>query len=138
MANEKTDDKVLVNIGDAANKLTTFFEKNSKVIYYTVGIIAVLVIGYFGVKYLYIEPKAKEATAEMFYAQRYFEADSLNTALNGDGQHLGFIDIIDGPGSDYARCERYRRRIETRCGYYFFACGFGQIDIYAPGCGRTH
>ncbi|MDR1739506.1 MAG: tetratricopeptide repeat protein [Bacteroidales bacterium] len=98
MANEKQDGKVLVNLGEAANKLTTFFEKNSKIIYYTVGIIAVLVIGYFGVKYLYIEPKAKEASAEMFYAQRYFEADSLNVALNGDGQHLGFIDIIDQYG----------------------------------------
>jgi len=28
-------------------------------------------------------------------AQKYFEQDSLNKALNGDGQNPGFLDIID-------------------------------------------
>jgi TolA-binding protein len=31
----------------------------------------------------------------MFQAIYYFEADSLSQALNGDGNNLGFIDIID-------------------------------------------
>jgi tetratricopeptide (TPR) repeat protein len=93
---EKKD--VFINVEAVISKITQFFEKNSKVVYYIVGAIVVLVAGYFGVKYLYIEPQEKEASAEMFFAQRYFENDSLNAALNGDGQHLGFIDIIDGYG----------------------------------------
>ena len=32
-------------------------------------------------------------------AQKYFEKDSLNRALYGDGNALGFIDIIDDYGS---------------------------------------
>jgi len=35
----------------------------------------------------------------MFMAQNYFEKDSFNLALNGDGNNLGFLDIIDGFGS---------------------------------------
>ncbi|MDR0619260.1 MAG: tetratricopeptide repeat protein [Bacteroidales bacterium] len=96
----KSEEKkgVIVNVEAAVSKITLFFEKNSKIIYYIVGAIVVIVAGYFGVKYLYIEPQEKEASAEMFFAQRYFESDSLNAALNGDGQHFGFIDIIDNYG----------------------------------------
>jgi hypothetical protein len=31
----------------------------------------------------------------MFQAVYYFEADSLDKALNGDGNNLGFLEIID-------------------------------------------
>ena len=34
----------------------------------------------------------------MFMAQKYFEQDSLKKALNGDGQYLGFLSIIDEYG----------------------------------------
>ena len=35
----------------------------------------------------------------MFMAEKYFELDSFNLALNGNTEHLGFLDIID----DYKR-----------------------------------
>jgi hypothetical protein len=31
----------------------------------------------------------------MFQAVRYFESDSLNLALNGDGNNLGFLQIVE-------------------------------------------
>jgi tetratricopeptide (TPR) repeat protein len=34
----------------------------------------------------------------MFMAERYFEIDSLNLALNGDGMYPGFLEIIDDYG----------------------------------------
>ena len=34
----------------------------------------------------------------MFQAVYYFEADSLDRGLNGDGNNLGFLDIIDEYG----------------------------------------
>jgi tetratricopeptide (TPR) repeat protein len=40
----------------------------------------------------------EEAQSQMFMAERYFEKDSLNKAINGDGQFLGFKDIIDQYG----------------------------------------
>src|SRR5690606_3114897 len=35
----------------------------------------------------------QEAQNQMFQAVFYFEADSLDRALNGDGNNLGFLDI---------------------------------------------
>jgi tetratricopeptide (TPR) repeat protein len=37
----------------------------------------------------------KEAQAEMYMAELYFQKDSFNLALNGDGQYLGFLDIAN-------------------------------------------
>ena len=59
------------------------------------GAIIVIVLGYIGYKKLYLAPKEKEAQGQMFMAQKYFEMDSLNLALNGDGNYLGFLNIID-------------------------------------------
>lgn len=64
------------------------------------GIVAVLVI--FGAWYYMREQskaKANEAVEQMTYALRYFQADSLQLALNGDGQYPGFIALADEYGS---------------------------------------
>lgn len=39
--------------------------------------------------------KNADGQNEMFQAQYYFEQDSLDLALNGDGRNLGFLSIID-------------------------------------------
>lgn len=53
-----------------------------------------IVGGYFGFQY-YIGKQNVEANNEMFQAVFYFESDSLDLALNGDGNNLGFIDITE-------------------------------------------
>jgi tetratricopeptide (TPR) repeat protein len=40
-----------------------------------------------------------EAQDEMFVSVNYFEKDSFNLALSGDGQYSGFLDIIDDYGN---------------------------------------
>jgi tetratricopeptide (TPR) repeat protein len=60
-----------------------------------VGAIILVVLGYFGFKKLYIAPREKEAQSQMFMAEKYFEMDSIAKALKGDGNYLGFLDIID-------------------------------------------
>ena len=59
--------------------------------------IVLLVAGYFGFQY-YKDNQETEAQREMFQAVYYFEADSLELALNGDGNNLGFLAIIDDYG----------------------------------------
>lgn len=44
-------------------------------------------------------PMEETASAEMFQAEQYFSTDSFNLALNGDGNALGMLDIIDDYGS---------------------------------------
>lgn len=46
--------------------------------------------------------KNNDAQAEIFQAQFYFEQDSLDLALNGDGRNLGFLSIIDIYGNTEA------------------------------------
>lgn len=85
-------------IENAISKTQAFFIKKQKALIYTCAAIVLLVAGYFGVKYMYIEPQQKTASSEMFFAERYFEADSLQMALKGNGQHPGFVDIIENYG----------------------------------------
>ncbi|MEI8201791.1 MAG: tetratricopeptide repeat protein [Bacteroidota bacterium] len=85
-------------VDEALSKSEHFIEKNQKIIMIVIGAIVVIVLGYIGYKKLYIGPKEKEAQGQMFMAQKYFEMDSLNLALNGDGNYLGFLSIIDDYG----------------------------------------
>ena len=83
----------------ALSKTEQFFEDNQKTI--GLGLLAVLVIAVlvWVVKTQYFDPLKSEAQENMFNAQYYFEADSFNLALNGDGINSGFLQIIDEYGS---------------------------------------
>ena len=82
-------------VEEALTKTEHFIEKNQKIILYIVVFIVLIISGYMAFKKFYLAPREKEAQSQMFWAERYFEKDSLNLALNGDGNYLGFIDIID-------------------------------------------
>jgi tetratricopeptide (TPR) repeat protein len=100
MAKEKElqGDKNIQAVEHALSKTEQFIEKNQKVLMYVVAGIILLVGGYMAFKKFYIAPRDKDAQAQMFNAEKYFEKDSLKLALNGDGNHTGFLDIIDEYG----------------------------------------
>jgi tetratricopeptide (TPR) repeat protein len=91
-------DKSIIAVEEALSKTEKFFEKNQKLLMIIVGSIVVVVLAYLGYKKLYMEPKENEAREQIWVAQRYFELDSLDKAMNGDGNNLGFIDIVDDYG----------------------------------------
>ena len=91
---DKTEERI-VAVEEAFSKTEQFIEKNQQIILIVVGVIVVVVLGYFGFKRFYLGPKEKEAQGQMFMAEKYFEQDSLKKALNGDGQYLGFLAISD-------------------------------------------
>lgn len=93
----KTEDGI-VAVEEALSKTEKFIEQNQRILTYVIGGIIILVLGFFGVKRYYVLPKEKEAKEQMFMAERYFEEDSLDLALNGDGMYPGFLDIIDDYG----------------------------------------
>ena len=100
MAKKNTagDDR-MVAVEEALGRTEQFIENNQKIMMYVIMGIIVIVLAYFGYQRLYISPMEDNAQEEIFMAQKYFEMDSLNRALNGDGNALGFLDIID----DYGR-----------------------------------
>jgi tetratricopeptide (TPR) repeat protein len=82
-------------VEEAFSKTEHFIETNQKVILIVVGLLIVLVLGFFGFRKYYLQPRETEAQGQMFMAEKYFEMDSLAKALNGDGNYLGFLDIMD-------------------------------------------
>lgn len=72
-----------------------FIEQNQRTITIALIVIVAIVGIFMGYKRFIIAPKEKEAQSQMFAAEQYFEKDSFNLALNGDGNYLGFLDIID-------------------------------------------
>src|SRR5258706_2335720 len=58
-------------------------------------VIIVLVGGYYIYQNYFKSPKESKATEAIFKAEEYFRMDSVNLALNGDGQYMGFLKIID-------------------------------------------
>jgi tetratricopeptide (TPR) repeat protein len=105
---EKQADKNLEGIEQALTRSEQFIEDNQKVLTYVLGgLILVLLIVIAGNRY-YLKPLNEKASAEMFYAERFFEIDSFNLALNGYGTYPGFLNIIDDYGiTRSARLARY-------------------------------
>ena len=84
-----------------------WLEQNPKIVVGVAAAILIIVGGYFAFNY-YKNNQNDLAQKEMFQAVYYFEADSLNKALNGDGNNLGFLEIIDEYGvTDAANLANY-------------------------------
>ncbi len=91
---DHTEEKIHV-VEEALTNTEHFIERNQKIITIGIAVIVIVVLGFFGFKRYYLQPREKEAQSQMYMAEKYFEKDSLNKALNGDGSYPGFLTIID-------------------------------------------
>lgn len=80
---------------DVAFVMQNSFEKNSKVIIGAIVAVLVLVGGYFGYKYFVQAPGEEKAMKDLSYVQKWFEMDSVNYVLKGDGQHSSALSVIN-------------------------------------------
>ncbi len=79
-----------------------YFEKNSKIITIVFGATVVIALLLLATHRFYSLPRETKAKEQLFVAEQYFEKDSFNLAINGDGNYPGFLDIIDDYGSTKA------------------------------------
>lgn len=82
----------LKNVGETLSKTEQFLENNYKPLLITLGIMVGLV-AIFWLGRMYLINRNNEAQSQIYQAERYLEIDSLDLALNGDGNYLGFLDI---------------------------------------------
>jgi hypothetical protein len=82
---KEADDAVKI-----VNRAKGFWENYSRPIIYVAGAIILLIGGYYGYKYLYVNPQQEKADDAVWHAQQYYDTDSIKLALNGDGQFPGF------------------------------------------------
>ena len=87
-----------------------FLERNAKLLSIIFGVIVLAAIGYFAYLNLVVEPKNKEAIQEVVTADRMYNQDSMQLALNGSpGAYLGFNQIIeDYSGTDIANLAKFK------------------------------
>jgi len=91
---KKIEDKNIVAVEEALSRTEQFIERHQNTIVWAVGIIVLVIAGYIGYSRFILAPREKEARSEMFRAERYFEKEEFELALEGDGTYPGFLDII--------------------------------------------
>ncbi len=87
------------NVEQTLTKTERFLEENAKQVGIAIAAIVAVVLVLFLYNTQISEPKAKEAGTEMAQAVKWFEADSMNLALNGNSASYGMLDIIEEYGS---------------------------------------
>jgi tetratricopeptide (TPR) repeat protein len=147
MAKKKKDDnpQTISNVEQTLTKTEHYLEKNYKPLLTGLGIIVVLVaLVYLGK--LYLNNRNVEAQSQIYQAEKYLETDSLNLALNGDGNYLGFLDIANdykltntgnlaryGAGVCYLRLGKYQEAIDYLNKYSKKDKVIGSLAIGATG-----
>jgi len=91
----KKKDEQILDVRDTYTRLEAWINDNQKLLSGVAVGLLVLVAAFAYVKRVYLPEKEKEAANEIFTAQQYFQMDSFNLALQGDGEYLGFEDVIE-------------------------------------------
>jgi tetratricopeptide (TPR) repeat protein len=98
MANKKKEEikgeERLENVESALSKTELWIEEHQKLIYGIIAAVIVIAGIIWGLKALN-DKKDRNASKEIFTAQRYFEKESYEAALNGDGNYMGFTEVYD-------------------------------------------
>ena len=97
--NVQKDDERLEQIETTLGRTEMFIEKHQKSIMIVVAAIIVVILAVFGFRKFVVEPREAAAQTAIFRAEKLFENDDYATALNGDGNNAGFLDVINEYGS---------------------------------------
>ncbi|MFO8068296.1 MAG: tetratricopeptide repeat protein [Bacteroidales bacterium] len=96
--NTTKSEKNIIAVEEALGKSEKFIERNQNMLIWVIAIIVLLIGGYIGYNRFILEPKEVNAAEEMFMAEKFFEEGEFELALEGNEEHLGFLDIIDDYG----------------------------------------
>lgn len=83
------------NLSEQLGKVEHFITENKKSLLIISASVIALIAIFFAYTQLYLAPREVEAADQMFQAERYFSIDSLDKAINGDGNFDGFVAIIE-------------------------------------------
>ena len=90
--NKDENPQTISNVEQTLTRTEHFLEENYKTL--LIGLVVIVaLVGIIWLGKIYLNKRNDEAQSQMYQAERYLEMDSLNLALNGDGNYLGFLDI---------------------------------------------
>ena len=84
---------------ETVSRSEQFYNENKKLIWGCVIALAVIALAILGYRKFIYEPKAAEAAAQLFPSEAAYQLGEFELALEGDGNNLGFKEII----SEYGR-----------------------------------
>jgi tetratricopeptide (TPR) repeat protein len=134
----KKGEERLENVESALSKTELWIEEHQKLIYGIIAAVLIIAGIIWGLKALN-DKKDRNASSEIFTAQKYFEKGNYEAALNGDGNYLGFTEVYDSySGTKTGKLAAYYAGISyMKLGKYEEAIDYlkkfnGKDDILAP------
>ncbi len=96
--NQNVEQDSFDSLEEQLTKTESFIETHQKTILIVVTALVLVVGAYMAYNNLYLKSVEQDAQASIFHAEKYFEVDSFDLALKGDGNNFGVLDIIDNYG----------------------------------------
>lgn len=109
----------------ALASVQSFWNNNRKWLLTVVGLVVVIGGGWFAYQQFYKLPNEQKAQDALFKAEEYYRQDSIQKALNGDGQYAGFLKVIANysgtesanlasfyAGSCYLKLDNYEKAVQ--------------------------
>ena len=87
------------NLEQTVSATEQFFNENKKTIWSVVAAVLVIGLGILAYNKFIYQPKCVEAMQQAFPAEMSFQNGEYELALNGDGNNLGFADLIADYGT---------------------------------------
>jgi len=102
MAKTNTKDKFeqrQENLEQTVSSTEKFYNDNKKLIWGVVAAVVIIGLGVLAYNKFVYQKQCVEAMEQAFPAESFFQNGEYELALNGDGNNLGFADIIDQYGN---------------------------------------
>ncbi len=98
MTAHKTEDPE-ERIESALSQTEEFLHKHGRTLLVVLAVIVLVIGGWFAYKHLYQAKRAEKAATAMYVAQQNFAQQLWDAALEGDGNNIGFLDVIANYGN---------------------------------------
>ena len=122
--------------------LQGFWQNNRKWLLFAVGAVVLVAGGWFAFLQFYKAPREQKAQDALFKAEEYYRMDSIQKALDGDGQFPGLVKVISQysgtasanlasfyAGSCYLKLDNYEKAVKY-LGDFSSAEGITQARAY--------